>query len=69
MFGTVESLEIHILLKIKLELIDYILIDYKVISPNFAYNSARKQNEAVQWFVKHLFVISFLGRFQIRNHY
>ena len=59
MFGTVESLEIHILLKIKLELIDYILIDYKVISQNFDYNCARKQNEVVQWFVKHLFVISF----------
>ena len=29
-YGAVESSEIHILLKIKLEWIDYILIDYQV---------------------------------------
>ena len=34
-YGTVELSEIHILLKIKCEWIDYILIDYKVISSNF----------------------------------
>ena len=34
-YGAVESSEIHILLKIKLEWIDYILIDYKAISSNF----------------------------------
>ena len=32
MAQTVELSEIHILLKIKLKLIEYILIDYKVIS-------------------------------------
>ena len=34
-YSTVELSEIHILLKIKFEWIDYILIDYKVISSNF----------------------------------
>ena len=34
-YGTVELTEIHILLKIKLEWIDYILIDYNIISSNF----------------------------------
>ena len=34
-YGPVEWSEIHILLKIKLEWIDYILIDYKVISSIF----------------------------------
>ena len=33
--STVELSEIHIILKIKLEGIDYILIDYNVTSSNF----------------------------------
>ena len=72
-FGTVEWLEIHIFLKIELEWIDYILIDYKVISQNFRlYSIARKQNKVVQSFVKPLTVILFrtqLGTVRIEGDF
>ena len=60
-YGTVELSEIHIVLKFKLERIEYILIDYKLFHQIFDCSIARKQNKVVHWFVKPkpLVVISF----------
>ena len=56
-YGTGKLSEIHILLKIKLEWIDYTVIDCKITSSSFRLFIAKKQNKVVQWFVKQLIVI------------
>ena len=53
----VELSEIQILLKIKLEWINYILIDYKSYFLKFF--TVVSQNEVVQWFVKPIIIILF----------
>ena len=74
--GAVESSDILILLKIKPEWIDYMLIDYKVISSNFRLYCCKKAKQSCAMVCKTINCYLILNtscevwrQFQIWNHY